>query len=325
MSEFERALAELTDLTDRDEVAARVERILKDLPTGAKGAEQRAWVLRRALEVAPRVNESFAWRMLEQALQAYDALPEARDQAHLVERATLLEKGLFVAAHFDHVEHVHPLLARFHGLLQAPWGSHALAFFDTAAGQCVRGLRKLGMRDEIEQLLVQMAGLMLEGQDVGNVDFRARENGIQVLRTLLLIAAGWWDLGFDARAEAILRAARGSLLHGEPLQPRDQTQLAVAYVRSLAWAPLETTAVYLQELFDRLEGVRDTYTTASHFSVSQLDVVEAAVLAAVEAVDHRLNRWLEEDERVIRRRIHHDMRTIEAALAPGRPPSGGRR
>src|SRR5262249_13459448 len=57
VNEFERALAELTDLTDPNELVVRVERILTDVPRGARGAEQRARVLRAALEVAPRVNE----------------------------------------------------------------------------------------------------------------------------------------------------------------------------------------------------------------------------------------------------------------------------
>ena len=64
ISEFEKALAELTDVTDRQEVVNRVERMLRDVPKGAKGAEPRARVLRAALEVAPRVNEDFARRGL---------------------------------------------------------------------------------------------------------------------------------------------------------------------------------------------------------------------------------------------------------------------
>jgi hypothetical protein len=35
----------------------------------------------------------------------------------------------------------------------------------------------------------------------------------------------------------------------------------------------------MDEMFRQLPGVRDTYTAATHFSVSQLDVVETAVLA----------------------------------------------
>ena len=73
ISEFEKALAELTDLTDRNELAIRVEKLLREVPKGAKGNEQRARVLRAGLEAAPRVGEDFARKMLEQTVPAYDA------------------------------------------------------------------------------------------------------------------------------------------------------------------------------------------------------------------------------------------------------------
>src|SRR5262249_32014116 len=59
ISDFEKALAELTDLTDRNELAARVDKLLRDVPKGAKGNEQKARVLRAGLEAAPRVGEDF--------------------------------------------------------------------------------------------------------------------------------------------------------------------------------------------------------------------------------------------------------------------------
>ena len=35
-------------------------------------------------------------------------------------------------------------------------------------------------------------------------------------------------------------------------------------------------------VFDQIKGIRDTYTTASHYDGSQLDVVEAVVIAALQ-------------------------------------------
>jgi hypothetical protein len=312
ISEFEGALAKLTDLTDRNEVASRIEKLLREVPKGAKGNEQRARVLLAGLEAAPRVGEEFARRLLDQAIPAYDALPEAKEITGLVEQATFLEKALFAAGHFGCVEQGPPLVARFQRLLQAQKGAQALTDLDALVAQCFRGLRKLGMRDEIDQLLRQMTDLVLEGQDVKSVDFKKREQGTAALRALLHVAAGWYTLGREGQAEPILQAARGVLLASDR-PTRDQTPLACAYASCLGWAPLEIAAVRLEELFQRLGGVRDNYTTADHFSVFQLDVVEAVVLAAVGAANHRLNRWLEEEEALIRRRIHHDVRVAEAA------------
>lgn len=52
-------------------------------------------------------------------------------------------------------------------------------------------------------------------------------------------------------------------------------------------------------------------TTSSHFSVNQLRVVEALVLAVVSeefTMNSESRRWLDDDEFLVRRRIHRDMR-----------------
>src|SRR5262249_33690596 len=100
ISEFEKALAELTDLTDRAEIVRRVEKLLAEVPKGSKGAEPKARVVKAGLEAAPRVGEEFARKMLEQAVPTYDALPETKELAQLTEQAVFLEKALFVAGHF---------------------------------------------------------------------------------------------------------------------------------------------------------------------------------------------------------------------------------
>src|SRR5262249_40527722 len=114
--------------------------------------------------------------------------------------------------HFGRMEAVHPLVARFQRLLQTQRGPSALNALEQLAAQCFRGLRKLGMRDEIDQVLRQMAELVLEGQDVKNIDFKKREQGAAALRALLQVAAGWYFFGRDSQAEPILQAARQFLL-----------------------------------------------------------------------------------------------------------------
>jgi hypothetical protein len=281
ISDFKRALAELTDLTDRAELAGRMERLLAEVPRGATGTEQRAQVLRAGLEAAPRVGEEFAKRLLDQAVPAYDALPEAKELDVLLDRAAFLEKAMFVAGHFGRREHVHPLVARFQRMLQAQRGGQALPALGSLAGQCFRGLRKLGMRDEIDQLLRQMADLVLEGQDVRSVDFTRQPEGPAKLWALLRVAAEWHSYGRGNEAESILQVAQGVLLQGG-LWPREQTQLACRYAEALGQAPVAVAQQRLEEIFKSLKGIRDFYTTSTHYSVSHLDVVEAVVLAAVE-------------------------------------------
>jgi hypothetical protein len=312
ISDFEKALAELTDLTDRNELAARVDKLLREVPKGAKGNDQRARVLRAGLEAAPRIGEDFARKMLEQTIPAYDALPEAKEVAALMEQAAFLEKALFVAGHYGRMESVHPLVTRFQRMLQGQKGPQALQVLDSLAAQCFRGLRKLGMRDEIDQILRQMADLVLEGQEVKAIDFKKRDQGPAALRALLQVAAGWYFFGRDSQAEPILQAARSALLAGD-LQAREQTQLACAYASAVGQAPVEVAQKRLEEIFRQLKGIKDTYTTSSHFSVSQLDVVESVVLAVVSddfTMGTQARRWLDDDEFLVRRRIHRDLRNV---------------
>ena len=69
-----------------------------------------------------------------------------------------------------------------------------------------------------------------------------------------------------------------------------------------------------QELFHRLQGIKDTFTTNTHYSLLQLDVVEAVVMAVVNedsALGADARRWLDDDEFIVRRRIHRDFHALK--------------
>jgi hypothetical protein len=317
ISELDKALHELGETTDRREVAERVNRLLAEMPEKGKGAEAheiRARILRVALHLAPRVSEEFGRNMLKLVNDAYDALPEPKDPNAVMDQANFLEKALFVAAHFDRFEHIHPLVARFQRMVQAQKGSSSFQALDSLADQCFRGLRKLGMRDEIDHLLGQMAELILSGQDIRTVDPKKFPNWAHALRALLHVAGGWYYFGRDRQAEPVVQAAR-TLLFKNELPSREQTHLASAYAKAVGQAPVEVAQKRLEELFTKLEGTKDTFTTNSHYSLSHLNVVEAVVMA-VASDDFNLGanarRWLDDDEYLVRKRIHRDMRSLMA-------------
>ncbi len=314
MSDLDRELAELVDVNDRKEVITRVQKLLRDLPRGAKSSEDRARILRSALDLAPRISEDFAKELLEQVVPTYDALPEPREQMALLERAGFLEKSLAVAAHFDRIEHVHPLVRRFQGLLQAQKGDRAIQAMESLAGQCFRGLRKLGMREEIDQMLTLMASVILQGQDIQSLDTRSLPNAPASLRALLHVAGGWFYFGKDRMAEPILQAVRG-LLFREELAYREKTALGCVYAATVGQAAVDVAQKRLEEIFQKLTGIRDTYTTNTYYSLSQLDVVESVVLAVASddfTMGTQARRWLDDDEFIVRRRIHRDMRQLMA-------------
>jgi hypothetical protein len=87
------------------------------------------------------------------------------------------------------------------------------------------------------------------------------------------------------------------------------------YASAVGQASVEVAQKRLEEVFKSLKGIKDPYTTSTHFSVSQLDVVEAVVLAVVSddfTLGTQARRWLDDDEFLVRRRIHRDMRALMA-------------
>jgi hypothetical protein len=330
MGDLEKALSQIPDLQDRKEIAARFEKLLAEEAKGPKAAEIKARILRAALDLAPRVGEEFAMNMLGRVGPAYDGLPEAKEPKEAQNKAALLEKGMFVAAHFGRREHIEALVNRFQRRLGSQRGPDVVQAVDRLANQCFRGLRKLGMRDEIELLLKQMADLILKSQGVEDdsdlLDVAAKDGPhlndavwLAALRALLHVASGWFYFGKDKLAEPVLNAAR-TLLFRAVLNRQEQTLLACTYAQSLGQAPVELAQKRIEEMFQKLDGVRDSFTTNTHYGMLQLDVIEAVVLSVVTDdftlgfLGRTLNRWVDDDERLIRTRLSAD---VDRLPSPG--------
>jgi hypothetical protein len=326
-NELERALGELPDILDREEVAARVRRLIQKVPRGAGGAEAQARILLAALDQAPRVGEEFSLEMLALTAPTFDALPPAVQAEEIEGQAKLLEKALVVAALFDRPEYLQQLVARLRRLLEAQRESATPVGFDRVAEKCFRGLRKLGMHKETEPLLQLMAKVLLRGQDLKIVESPEwRAKNAAALRALLHVASGWYYFGKDGEAEMVLKAARAELLAPMPKPAsnrpavdgqtlRTRTALARAYATALGQAPVEAAQRRFDELFEKLEGILDSFTTNEFYSQAQIQVVEAVVLAVVSddfTVGTAVRRWLDDDEYLVRRRIHRDVRELVA-------------
>ncbi|HWG45003.1 MAG TPA: hypothetical protein VN688_19695 [Gemmataceae bacterium] len=318
ISDLDKVLVELANLSDRTEITARVQKLLKETGRGAAGHETRARILRTALEMAPRVGEDFAKEMLDRTLPAYDALPaletlpDEKRMATLEQQAKFLEKALFTAAHFGRTEHIHPLIHRFHKMLQTQRGPLAIEMVHKLASQCFRSLRKLGMREEIDKLLAQMANVVLESQDLDTLvkKINFKEDSPAPLQALLDVASSWYYFGRDHQADPVLQTVR-AILFKTAYPPLKQRDLACAYARTLGQTEMEVAKTRLEEIFREVKGVKDSFTSGSHFSVCQLDLIESVVLAVVSddfTQGAQARRWLDDDEFLVRRRIHDDHR-----------------
>jgi hypothetical protein len=315
--DLEKSLVDLAKLTDRAKLAERVTKLLRELPKGAKANESRVKIIRAALDLSPRIGEEFAKDMLGRIDAVYDAFPAGEETATLMMQAELLEKALTIAAHFDLVDFVHPLVDRFKELLRSQKGENAIRTLESLAGQCLRGLRKLGLRDKIDELLEQMSDLVLEGRELKAQEANAFENAPAMLKALLHVAGGWYFFGRDRQAEPIMSATRSLIFaSGSPIKGiKEHTSLACLYAQTLGQAPVETAQRRLEELFKKLAPLVDGWTTAPYYCLTQLGVVESAVLAVVSddfTLGSNARRWLDDDEYLVRRRIHRDLRELMA-------------
>jgi hypothetical protein len=308
--EVEQTLAKFPDIKDRKKLTEKVESLLEkktSLPLYVA-------ILKGGLEQAPRIGEEIAKHLLDLTLRAYDRsfeLPvEAKDRPWSEALMDLLERGLFVAAHFGRLDAVGALMARFRKLLREERESSSITGFDRLVEQCIRGLRKLGLRDEIQELLTLMSDAILKGRDPGTL--AAEKDSGPLCCVLLPIAAGWYDIGRDSLAEPIFQAAQTLLLRNK-LVPKEHAALACAYAKSLGAAPTAIAQHRLEELFERLEGIENTSSFGNYYSPAQIKLVESVVLAVVGddfGQGAQARRWLDEDEYLVRQRIHSDHRKM---------------
>jgi hypothetical protein len=238
----------------------------------------------------------------------------------IVDQVQILERGLFVAAHFDQPAYVQGFIKRFQQFLQSRLGELAVEERPSSVdprkqltllvSESFRGLRKLGMRDEISDLLDKLAALVRTKtpEPKGKKGPPGAEAG--GLQLLLQVAGGWFFFGRDERAWPVLNQVRDVIATGK-LPPHRHKPLVCEYLRALGQAPVDQAIRRFEEFFRQAPAVQDTFTTNSHFSLSKLDVVEALVLALVSddfTLDKQGRRWLDDDEFLVRRRIHRDVR-----------------
>src|SRR5262249_6423678 len=121
-------------------------------------------------------------------------------------------------------------------------------------------------------------------------------------------AAALAFLGEIDRARPVFEEALTSL-HGDLPMP-ERLQLTRALARALGASPLAYATAGLGQVQKKLEVVTDSFNTNSHVCLSVVDFMESLVLGYVSddlAVDPVARRILDDDEYLVRRRIHKDL------------------
>ena len=212
-----RDLAGLRYITDREELA---DRLLPIVAAAGRDLKSLPGVLATALDLAPRLGQDLANGMVERLLGAiidwkFDGPPE-----QVAAEVAAVERGLFVAAHFDRTAAVQRLVSSLGRLLEARRGDSGEsqpvedALLRTV-GQGLRGLRRLGLRFEADRLLDRLGEWVAPGGDVAAEHRRRPQAWPQTLRRLLTLAGGWFYVGRDGPATQVLDEARRLLFSRE--------------------------------------------------------------------------------------------------------------
>jgi hypothetical protein len=293
-------------LQENDKVEKEMAKLFKE----HKKPKEQFILLAAAFELAPRLGGPFTINVLERLCGVLneDLTGSIHETTHRIE---LLERALFFAAHYDKANAVKRIVAVFVKLLEMHWNELQSKNLAKLAAQSLRGLRKLGMRAEVENLLRRMNSFTVKNGDLQEAKQKSGDNWVHSLQTLLHLAAGWLYFGKMEQAQPVLNEARIMLFDSQISQIVFKANLACAYCGAIGQAPVDVALKGFAELFTRLGPLNDSFTTNSHYSLSQLQVIEAVVLELVSddfAVDQNVRRWLDEDEYLIRCKIHTDMR-----------------
>nr|HEX4316194.1 hypothetical protein [Kofleriaceae bacterium] len=276
--------AEFDALRAIHELAARAQAIgaLVDKARTADAAEQ-GRLVDGILDVLPELPETNAVPLLQRTVPMIANVVAAQ-------RARLYAEALVAAGHFGRAELVRDLLEQLSLALRdvPPQDLHRVLT------PSLRALRRIGLRAETAELLARAEAGMPPARG-------------DTLRGRLAIASGLAFLG-DARALPMLEQARRAL--DTPLIPVERLELIRSLALAYAQAPLHTALAGISDLAGQLKDITDHFGTNTHFCLSVLHVVESLVLGLASddlALGESGRRFVEDDEHLIRRRLHRDL------------------
>ena len=319
---MKKELAELHSIRDTGKLADKIRKLYRDGVTGKTLKEVQFYVLHEGLPLAGRVNEAFTVELLAHVPSALTggtgAATESPDLPK--KQGELLERSLYLAGHFNREDIVKKLVDDFTTLVHSKTEDARFKLINVVARQCLRNLKKLGLANEIDRFLTKLHSEVLRGastQELRKKYASKPESWSAVLQMLLNLAGGWMFLGMNDRAAPIIQEARNELLNANAmaaLQPKDYTNLAQAYVTALGQGGDPGTGLsQMIELFRKMSPAKitNTWTTAQYYSRFHLNLVEDVISALVSddsALGASGRKWLDDDEYLVRRRIHADMK-----------------
>jgi len=291
----------LTELQLHSDPPTQAQQVADLLDDSSTTVPQRIRIVSLGLNLAPRLGEQLATRLLEAA----DAL--LRTAESRVDRVLLISRSIEAAGHFGQTQHVQTCIERARMILaEEPGEIDQESLTIQLIGSTLRTLQRVGMRSQVMELLESL-DRRFPTQGTAH-DVSSTDCGVLSLR--LWIAAGWIFVERHERGTAALDSAE-AFLRSRSISTAQQTDLLCTYISTVCEAGPEVALRRMTELFDERLVVRDRLATKTHFSLTHIRIAESAVrgLATDDACVHpELQSWLEADEFFLRRRVHDDLR-----------------
>ena len=323
-------LARLQILADLDALETELTQLLDD-PETKREITARRLALGFALSQATRLGERFATRCLHELSKLVE---ETRLNAPPGPTGELLERGIALAAHFDLAEPTRLFSDHLLALIESHSGE-TITQLEPAIVRALQGLRRIGALGRVDEMGDRIHALVLvpESGDPTRFRYDAPERRSNppltsaVLRILLGVAQTRLHRGDESPAWPVLDQAEAMLhsrvLIGEATAISRQTHihqnlLALRYVETLGAASQAHALERATRLFSNLEGIEDFKASRDLFSVARLQLIERAVLSLTSEsiqLSSRARRFVEEEEYLLRLRIHRDTRAALAADA----------
>ncbi|QSQ27468.1 hypothetical protein JY651_22270 [Pyxidicoccus parkwayensis] len=279
--------AALRDIRDPVKVAVEVEGLTSRATAPKLAAPEKQRLLGGLLDTLPRLSPARALPLLDRMVGALEGLP---GEVH----GQLLGDALTLAALFGRADRATALAGRLRKVLaglppESPaWGQGLL-------GVSLRGLRRVGLAREARELVDAAQGLLSKPKTP--------------MPAQLGVASGLAMLGRVDEALPVFDRAFESLAAAKGALP-ERLALTRSLAGALAHAPVEVALPGLARLSEQLPSVTDSYNTNSHFCLSVVELADALVLGHVEVGQgsgERARSWLDEDEFLVRRRIHREL------------------
>ncbi|MFT3840042.1 MAG: hypothetical protein QM723_23850 [Myxococcaceae bacterium] len=280
-------LAALRGLRDTNELVKALHARTSTAADPQLSPEERGRLLDALLDFLPQLPESSALPFLNQYVELAETLPAKF-------RVWVLEDALKVAGHFGRTPLVKRLVLAL-GSLVTELGAEGAAEVGQVLAAGLRSLRRVGLRQEAADLLTRVQ-TMVRGDDTRS------------LQTRLALAGGFAYLGSNTAAAPIFEEARSRLSREKDSVP-DRLKLTRAAAQALSHLPTDQALPSLMDLTRQIVWITDSFNTNDLFCLSMIDFADSMVLGHV-GDDLTLNevtrRFIEEDEYLVRRRVHRD-------------------